>query len=145
MRIEGKCHCGNVRYVLNWPGDGIEIPNRACGCTFCAKHGASWTSNRDSELVAQIRDASLVSKYRFGTGTADFYVCVRCGAVPFVTSAIDDRLYAVVNVNTFEGIDLSASVRRAADFDGEDTGERLERRKRNWIGTVRISGAQAPA
>ncbi len=141
MRIEGKCHCGNIRYVLDWPGDGTDIQARACGCTFCTKHGGSWTSHPDSELAAEVRDASLVSKYRFGTGTADFYVCARCGAVPFVTSAIDDRLYAVVNVNTLQGIDASSLKRRAADFEGEDSPKRLERRKRNWIRTVRISGA----
>ena len=142
MRIEGKCHCGNVRYELDWPGDGADIKIRACRCAFCTKHGGSWTSHRDSKLVAEIRDASFVSKYRFGTKTADFYVCARCGVVPFVTSVIDDHLYAVVNVNTFEGINPSSLIRTATDFDGEGTGERLERRKRYWIRTVRISGAQ---
>jgi hypothetical protein len=141
MRIEGSCHCGNIRYVLDWPGDKSDIKIRACGCAFCTKHGGSWTSHRDSELVAEIRHPSLLSKYRFGTRTADFYVCARCGAVPFVTGAIDDRVYAVVNVNTFEGIDPSSLARTATNFDGEGTGERLERRKRNWIPTVRISGA----
>ena len=139
MRIEGKCHCGNIGYVLDWAGDGAEIPVRACGCTFCTKHGAAWTSHREAALSAEIRDASLVSRYRFGTATADFHVCARCGIAPFVTSTIDDRLYAVVNVNTFEGVDPSALVRRPTNFDGEGTGERLERRKRNWIPTVRIA------
>jgi hypothetical protein len=145
MRIEGKCHCDNIRYVLDWPGDARQIKTRACGCTFCTKHGGNWTSHRDAALVAEIRDASLVSKYRFGTATADFYVCARCGAVPFVTSAIDDALYAVVNVNTLEGIEPSAFVRTAANFDGEGAGERLERRQRNWIASVRISAARQPA
>jgi hypothetical protein len=143
MQLEGKCHCGNIRYVLDWRGDATRIPARTCGCAFCTKHGGSWTSHPGSALSAEIRDASHVSKYRFGTGTADFHVCARCGAVPFVTSTIDDRAYAVVNVNTLEGIDPSALVRTAADFDGEDTEGRLERRKRNWIPTVRISAARA--
>ena len=141
MRIEGKCHCGNIRYLLEWPGDATEIKTRACDCTFCTKHGGHWTSHRDAELIATVHDASLVSKYRFGTATADFYVCSRCGAVPFVVSAIDDRLYAVVNVNTLEGINPSSLVRAATNFDGEGSGERLERRKRNWIQNVRISAA----
>jgi hypothetical protein len=141
MRIEGTCHCGNIRYALDWPGDGADIRIRACGCTFCTKHGGSWASHPDSELVAEVGDASILSKYRSGTGTADFYVCARCGAVPFVTSAIDDHVYAVVNVNTFEGIDPSSFVRASTNFDGEGSGERLERRKRNWVRTVRISGA----
>jgi hypothetical protein len=140
MRIEGKCHCGNIRYGLDWPGEASEIKVRACGCSFCVKHGGSWTSHRGAGLEAEIRDASLVSRYRFGTQTADFYVCARCGAVAFVTSAIEGRLYAVVNVNTFEGIDPSSLARAAANFDGEGTGERLERRTRNWIPVVRIRG-----
>jgi hypothetical protein len=139
MRIEGKCHCGNIRYGLDWPADAAEMKARVCGCTFCTKHGGSWTSHREAQLVAQVRDVSLVSKYRFGTATADFHVCSRCGVVPFVTSEIDDHLYAVVNVNTFEGVDLSSLARTAASFDGEGTGERLERRKSNWIRNVRIS------
>jgi len=140
MRIEGKCHCGNIRYELDWPGDGAGVAARACGCSFCTKHGGSWTSHRDAALVAEVREAALVSKYRFGTGTADFHVCARCGVVPFVTCALDDGLYAVVNVNTFENIDRSSLARTATSFDGEGTGERLERRKRNWIRNVRIAG-----
>ena len=143
MRIEGKCHCGNISFALRWPGDGVEIPIRVCGCTFCIKHGGAWTSHRDAELMAEIRDDTLVSKYRFGTSTADFYVCARCGAVPFVISAIDARLYAVVNVNTFEGINRSSLVQTTANFDGEGTGDRLERRKQNWIRGVRISKSAA--
>jgi len=143
MRIEGKCHCGNISFALRWPGDGVEIPIRVCGCTFCIKHGGAWTSHRDAELMAEIRDDTLVSKYRFGTSTADFYVCARCGAVPFVISAIDARLYAVVNVNTFEGINRSSLVQTTANFDGEGTGDRLERRKQNWIRAVHISKSAA--
>jgi hypothetical protein len=141
MRIEGKCHCGNIRYALNWPDDGSAIGLRACGCSFCTKHGGSWTSHRGAELIAEVRDASLLSRYRQGTETADFYVCARCGAVPFVTSAVEGRLYAVVNGNTLEGIDLSALSRKPMNFDGEGVGERLERRKRYWIGNVRVAGA----
>jgi hypothetical protein len=139
MRIEGKCHCGNIRYALDWPGEASEIAIRNCGCSFCVKHGGSWTSHRDAVLAAELRDASLVSKYRFGTATADFYVCARCGVAPFVASEIEGRLYAVVNVNTLEGIDLSALARSATHFDGEGTGDRLARRKRNWIPAVRIA------
>ncbi len=143
MRIEGKCHCGNISFALHWPGEGAEIRVRVCGCTFCIKHGGAWTSHRDAELMAEIRDDTLVSKYRFGTSTADFYVCARCGAVPFVISAIDARLYAVVNVNTFEGINRSSLVQTTANFDGEGTGDRLERRKQNWIRAVHISKSAA--
>lgn len=141
MKIGGKCHCGNIQYTLDWPDDGTGIAVRACGCTFCAKHGGSWTSHPQAQLEAQIRDASLLSKYVFGTETADFHVCARCGGVPFVVSTIDGHSYAVVNVNTLEGVDTSSMARTATDFDAEQPRERLDRRKRNWIGSVRIRGA----
>jgi hypothetical protein len=65
-------------------------------------------------------------------------VCTRCGVAPVVTSAIDGRLYAVVNVNAFEGVAPSLLRRSSASFDGEATDDRLARRQRNWIPDVTI-------
>ena len=142
MLIEGKCHCGNISFRLEWPGEAREIPARACGCTFCVKHGGVWTSNPGGRLDAQLQDASRVNEYRFGTRTATFHVCAECGSVPFVTSEIDGKRYAVVNVNTFENVEPSRLKRGAADFEGEDMGARLDRRKRNWIPHVSLQSAR---
>lgn len=60
--------------------------------------------------------------------------------MPFVTSAIDGGLYAVVNVNTFENVDRVRLIESTTNFDGEGAGARLDRRKRNWIPRVRVSG-----
>jgi hypothetical protein len=139
VTIEGACHCRNIRFVLRWPDTGSDIPVRMCGCTFCKKRTGSWTSHPDAELVAEIDDLSRVSKYRFGTKTADFYVCSVCGVVPFVVSEIDGNLYAVVNVSAFDNADSLSFTSSSTDFDGEDTGSRLGRRKRNWIPSVQIS------
>ena len=136
MLIHGKCHCGNIAFTLAWDPDPREIPARACGCTFCTKHGGVWTSNPDGALSVKVLDDSLVTRYRFGTGTAEFHICSRCGIVPLVTSRIDDRLYAVVSVNAFEGVDPSLLKRLPASFDGEGEASRLARRKRNWIAKV---------
>lgn len=146
MLIHGKCHCGNISFSLTWAPDPAEIPARACGCSFCVKHGGVWTSNPDGGLEVQVKDASMVSRYAFGTKTAEFHVCARCGIVPVVTSRIDGRLYAVVSVNAFEGVDPSLFRRASADFDGEDEASRLARRKRNWIGDVSFAdhGAGLP-
>ena len=54
--------------------------------------------------------------------------------VPVATSRIEGRLYAVVNVNAFEGVDPALLQRTAASFDAETEATRLARRKRNWIG-----------
>jgi hypothetical protein len=59
--------------------------------------------------------------------------------VPFVTSEIEGREYAVVNVNMFEGVDPSMLRKAGADFEGENVESRLARRKRNWIPDVRVT------
>jgi hypothetical protein len=130
------CHCGNISFSLTWEPDPAEIPARACSCSFCTKHGGVWTSNPSGALRVAVKEASLVSKYAFGTRTAEFHICARCGIVPVVTSRIGDRLYAVVSVNAFEGIAQSLLRRASASFDGEETESRLARRKRNWIADV---------
>ena len=137
-QIQGSCHCGNVRFELAWPGDATTIPARRCGCTFCQKHGGVWTSNPAGTLSVRIARPAQVSRYEFGTGTAEFLVCSRCGAVPLVTSRIEGTLFAVVNVNTFDRVDPARITIAPASFDGEEVGDRLARRQRNWIPDVRI-------
>jgi Glutathione-dependent formaldehyde-activating enzyme. len=136
MLITGSCHCRNVTFSLAWLPDPAQIPARACTCTFCVKHGGVWTSCPTGRLRVWIRDRSRVHGYAFGTRTAVFHVCAACGVVPVVTSEIEGRLYAVVSVNAFDGIDASMLVRSTARFDGERTDDRLARRKRNWIADV---------
>jgi hypothetical protein len=138
MLIEGTCHCGNIGFRLTWEPDPERIPARACGCTFCQKHGGVWTSNPAGALRVTMRDPDGVSRYAFGTGSARFHVCSRCGAVPVVTSEIDGHTYAVVNVNTFDNVDASILERRATSFEGESVETRLARWKRNWIPDVKF-------
>ena len=138
MQIKGRCHCGNVTFELEWEGDPPEIAVRACGCSFCVKHGGVWTSHPRARLAVARQDTTLVSPYVFGTRTAIFHVCARCGVVPVVTSTIADRVYAVVNVNTFENVDPARLRRATADFEGEGVESRLARRARNWIADVRF-------
>jgi len=142
MRIDGKCHCGNISFSLDWPGETAAISARACGCTFCTKHGGVWTSKPGTTLHVRVHDRAAMSEYVFGTETATFHVCSRCGAVPFVSSKIANRLYAVVNVNTFEGIDPSLVRREGSNFDGEAVEARLSRRTRNWIDSVYIEAGR---
>ena len=136
MLIHGGCHCGNISFSLTWEPDPGEIPARACTCSFCVKHGGVWTSNPNGALQVVVKDSSLVSKYAFGTKTAEFHTCARCGVVPVVTCHIENRLYAVVSVNAFDGVDPSLLRRASASFDGEGPDSRLARRKRNWIANV---------
>jgi hypothetical protein len=138
MLIHGSCHCGNISFELTWEPDPAEIPVRACDCTFCTRHGGVWTSNPAGSLTVIVQQRALVSRYSFGTGTAVFHVCGRCGVTPVATSLIDAHLYAVVSVNAFTNVAPSLLRRAPVSFEGEAVESRLARRKRNWIAAVRI-------
>jgi hypothetical protein len=143
MLIHGSCHCGNIAFELGWEPEPTEIPARACDCSFCTKHGGVWTSNPAGHLNVRVRAPELVNRYSFGTGTATFHVCGRCGIVPLVTSEVDGKVYAVVSVNAFNNVPSSLLRRMPASFDGEDLDTRLARRARNWIADVRVDNAPA--
>lgn len=133
-RLRGSCHCGNIRIAIDWPDPDPRptIPVRACGCGFCKKHRAAWTSHPNGRFYLRITDASRVTSYRLGTGTAEFHVCSTCGVVPIVTCMMEGSRFAVVNATTFDGVESSQLAQTATDFEGETTEERLARRRRNW-------------
>jgi len=131
-RIHASCHCGNIRIEFDRPASGSTIPVRACSCGLCRKHRAAWTSHPDGRFYLWIAEESRTTQYRFGTKTADFHVCLTCGAIPIVTCMIEGVRYAVINVNTFDDVDRSELVETATNFDGETTENRLARRRRNW-------------
>ncbi len=137
QQFDGSCHCGNVRFTFVWPEAVTTLPTRECGCTFCRKHGGNYTSHPDATIDVTIKDPEQIECYRFGTETAEFYICRTCGVVPLITCGLDGTELAVVNVNTFNDVDRAMFETVDADYDGESIDERLSRRKDRWIGTVR--------
>lgn len=136
MRISGSCHCHNITFALDWQPEIETIPARVCSCSYCRKRGGVWTACPEGSLRVTIADAASVAPYRFGTETADFHVCTRCGDVPVVTSRIEGRLFAVVSVNAFDDFDRSRLAQAVSNVEGESEDARLARRERNWIGDV---------
>jgi len=137
MIIHGSCHSRNMSLTLGWEPDPLEIPARACSCSFCSKHGGVRTSNPNGSLSVKVEEPALVSRYEFGTRTAVFHICSRYGVVPVVTSQIDNQPYAVVSVHALDGVAPSLIRHAPVNFDGESEEVRLARRKRNWIPSVR--------
>jgi len=125
-----------MTFELTWPDTAKAIPARACNCTFCTKHGGVWTSHPTARLRVGVQDAAAVSHYEFGTKTAKFHVCARCGVVPVVSCMLEGKIYAVVNINTFVDVDPARLQRASASFDSEEVESRLARRARNWIADV---------
>ena len=136
MILEGSCHCQNLAFTLDWPGEPAEIVARVCDCSFCSRHGCAWTSEPSARLRLRIEDASLLSLYAFATESAEFSICTRCGVVPLVLSRIEGGVYAVVNVNTFTNLEAGRIRRLPLRLGDEALETRLARRKLRWIADV---------
>ena len=135
----GGCHCGKLRYTYSFP-DVDSLPARACSCSFCLKHGGVYTSHPAAELVVDATEPDNTGLYRFGHETAEFVLCRTCGVLVYAQCKIDGTLRAVLNINTFDDDDGPVFDRSVTNFDDETVAQRLERRERNWIGTVTVAG-----
>jgi hypothetical protein len=130
MDYTGSCHCGAISLVLQSEKSASELSARECGCSFCKFQHAAWTS--DSEGRLEITATAPFIRYQFGTKTADFLVCGRCGLVPAVLCEVDGRLLGVVRVNSLADSGQFLALCQAADYDGEDVEARLARRAERW-------------
>jgi len=138
MRHKGHCHCGNLQCELGLTRSAASYEPRACDCAFCAAHGAAFVSDPDGELHISVRDATVLSRYRHGTGQAEFLVCARCGVFLAVCLDQDDGLRAAVNVRVLTnfgtfGDSVAASPQRLAAVD------RLARWRQLWFSNVKLS------
>jgi hypothetical protein len=131
MRLEGTCHCGNIAIVLETEQDPRDLPLRACGCTFCHRHGARTTSDPAGRARVGIQDRGLASRYVFGLGTAEMVVCARCGVYCGAVMREGNRAWAALNANLFldPAFDRPA---QSVSYEGETPEQRIARRKRLW-------------
>ncbi|MCA9662744.1 MAG: hypothetical protein KC486_30680, partial [Myxococcales bacterium] len=131
--LSGRCHCGNLSFTLRPGGAAEELRARRCGCSFCRGRRLRWTSDPAGAVEIAVADADLLSRYRFGTGTADFLICRRCGQVVAALTADEPAPRAVINVDALDAPDVVADVdAQASDFDGEEVAARRARRARSW-------------
>jgi len=105
---------------------------RACRCSFCRAHSTRTTSDPHGSVEIEAADWSLVEPYRFGSGTAEFLICRRCGIYIGAICETPAGTRAVINTNCLD--DRAAFTRKPVpvDHDGEAIEDRLARRAANW-------------
>ena len=125
-RHSGQCHCSAI--LLEFQTDKPLAP-RACQCGFCRRHWARTVSDPDGAAV--LTQSGPVIRYRFGTKSADYVICARCGVYVAATAEIGGRLYATLNLNAFDDprLDLAAA---PVSYDGESAEAKAERRRAAW-------------
>jgi hypothetical protein len=138
MRHSGGCHCGNISVQLSLSRAPDQMPLRSCSCSFCRAHGTRTLSDRDGQAEITVADWSLAEKYRFGSRTADYVLCRRCGVYVGAVCETNSGLRAVINTNCLDDRAAFTQTPAAPDYDGEATDVRLARRATNWMAvTVR--------
>ena len=136
MEHIGSCHCGNLRVRLVLTRPAADNAVRACTCGFCRAHGTRTVSDPAGLFEVWADDWSLVEPYRFGSRTADYLVCRRCGVYVGAVSDTDAGPRAVVNTNNLADRAAFTRAPEPTDRDGESTAERMARRATTWTPTV---------
>jgi hypothetical protein len=133
MQHVGGCHCGNVHVRLRLNTPPRETPLRACQCSFCRAHSTRTAADPAGLLELWAEDWTLVEPYRFGSRSADYFVCRRCGIYIAAVCATRAGERAVVNVNCLADRAEFTQIPAAADYDGETEEARLARRAVKWM------------
>jgi hypothetical protein len=141
--LTGACHCGALHVTFETPMPPVDLPLRACGCSFCRKHGVRTTSDPAGTVTFRIDDPEALQRYRFGTRTAETLVCRNCGIYLAATVAIDGTLYAVINVNALDDTTPFNREPQVMNYDQESAEQRIARRRVKWTPAVLDAGQAA--
>lgn len=128
----GSCHCGAIGFTYRTPTPTDRWALRACQCSFCRAHDALTTSEPTARIDFHASRPADLQRYRFGLRTADFLLCRRCGVYIGALIETDDGSYGIINVHALsQRLDPAAPAERA-DYEGEDAGARVHRRRMRW-------------
>ena len=129
--LEGRCHCGAVRFTFHASQPPAQWTVRACQCSFCRAHGARTTSDPNGCVTFEIADASKLKRYRFATQTTDFLICYGCGVYLAAVLTSTRGQFATLNVNAIQcRPDLAEAA--PVSYDGESAEQRKARREQRW-------------
>ncbi|MGH6915614.1 MAG: GFA family protein [Geminicoccales bacterium] len=132
LRLPGGCHCGNLELTFETGRHPDELTVRACGCSFCRRHGVRSVSDPQGRIEFVVHDPSQLNRYRFGLGTAEFLVCRICGVYVGAIMAEAGSTYAIVNINALQIPEAFAKSAVPVDYDRESAAERRARRRSVW-------------
>jgi hypothetical protein len=141
----GGCHCGALTVSFSTRWTPAELPVRACQCSFCVRHAGRTVSDPEGEARLVARDPAALQRYRFGLGTADFWICNRCGVYLGAVAEVEGRTYAVVNIHALDERAAFTGPVQPMSYDGEDATARGARRAVKWTPAQIQIGAVAPS
>ena len=98
-KIDGQCHCGNIRFEFETNIDPDELVIRNCQCRFCKLHGAATARDPKGRAKILADDLGWLKLYRFAMETTDFVLCQNCGVYVGAVLTQGKNKYATLNMN----------------------------------------------
>ena len=143
MRIEGRCHCGNLGFELETERTWETIGPRECDCSFCRAHATRCVSDPEGRATVFVADPGRLVRYQFGLRTAEFLVCGGCGV--YIGAYAEEE-----DVGGLSTLNLRATAHhqqpgRAVSYGPEAAVSRRARRRDRWTPTEFRLGAPPPS
>ncbi|WP_319569131.1 GFA family protein [Cohaesibacter marisflavi] len=94
------CHCGSVQFRVTISKN--DKPPRRCTCSICRMRGAAAVST-PLDGIEFLKGEEMLTKYQFGTMTAEHYFCSKCGIYTHHKRRSSPNEYGI-NVACIEGV-----------------------------------------
>src|SRR5579863_1627490 len=141
-KVNGGCHCGNIRLELELTSAPATYRPRACDCDFCRKHAAAYISDPGGSLVIRIRDSRELRRYRQGAGLAEYLFCASCGVFVGVVYSDEGKLYGSVNARAV-GTGEAFGPEQVVSPKQLSADEKSRRWRDIWFAKVEVQAASA--
>ena len=132
LRLTGGCHCGNLALTFETACDPAELAVRACGCSFCRRHGARTVSDPKGRVEFVVHDPPRLSRYSFALRIAEFLVCRTCGVYVGALMTDAGSACATININALQTPEIFANAAVPVSYDQESATDRRARRRARW-------------
>jgi hypothetical protein len=122
-RYEGSCHCGAVRYRVDWEIDELTT----CDCSLCTMRNALM-AKAPEQALAVLEGEEHLTLYEWNTRRAKHYFCSKCGIYVFHRKRAAPDHFGV-NVFCLADLDPNAFPHRATEGENmtiEDPAARPE-------------------
>ena len=105
----GSCHCGAVRFCVDWAIEELTT----CDCSLCVKRNALMAKVPEAALTV-LEGEAMLTRYTWNTHRAKHYFCQRCGIYVFHRKRAAPDHFGV-NVFCLEGFDAASVPVRATE------------------------------
>ena len=137
FNINGGCYCGNISYSAELENSPSSYKPRSCDCDFCTTHEASYISDSTGKLKLEIKGEKEISRFKQGSGIAEFLICKNCGVVVGAYYEEGEILYGAINSKSVrEKIELGKNI--SVSPKNLNDSEKVKRWKEIWFSNVEI-------